>query len=107
VEKKKCNCELKTTGVIDSRLTIGNFIRRRRQCDKCSTRFSTIEIDRDYLLTIIKDESIDDFKKKIEVTSKRVLSAEQLKSRKLYELKRKIDNNTKRKKLLEEELNSY
>ena len=48
-------CSHQDTKVVDSRLTIERTgIRRRRQCDKCSFRFSTIELVEILDLTVVK-----------------------------------------------------
>ena len=50
-------CGLSDTRVIDSRLAKdGNAIRRRRECEKCSRRFTTYERVEDTLPLVVKKE---------------------------------------------------
>ena len=46
----KCeNCNNTSTTVIDSRPTKNNQIRRRRSCDKCNNRWTTYEVNSDFV----------------------------------------------------------
>ena len=68
----KCpKCKGKTK-VLDSRRKSDNNIRRRRECVKCSYRFSTIEI-----LKIKKEKEIPMPKKSEETPSKEVVTGEE------------------------------
>lgn len=57
------NCNSPDTRVIDSRTSKDNqSIRRRRECNECGHRFTTLEeIIRDGLLVLKKDGSTEDF----------------------------------------------
>lgn len=78
----ECGCE--ESKVIDSRPT-ENKVRRRRECIKCSTRFTTYEIIEEIPLMIIKkDHTIEPFDREklvdklCRATVKRPVSLEQI-----------------------------
>lgn len=50
-------CQSENTRIIDSRMGDGNSIRRRRWCEDCGKRFSTIEITWDEFATLKGKES--------------------------------------------------
>lgn len=54
----KCpNCHYKSTKVLDSRpIEEGQAIRRRRECEKCSFRFTTFERIEEVPLIVVKKE---------------------------------------------------
>lgn len=57
----KCpNCESKNVFVVESRPQAG-VVRRRRECDDCGTRFSTVEIMADDHVHLVKVKSCVDY----------------------------------------------
>lgn len=50
-------CQSENVRIIDSRMGDGNSIRRRRWCEDCGKRFSTIEITWDEFATLKGKES--------------------------------------------------
>ena len=54
----KCpNCQHLESKVIDSRLSHeADHIRRRRECEKCGSRFTTYERNEDYLPVVVKKD---------------------------------------------------
>lgn len=60
VDQVKCPfCGFLDTRVVDSRTTeTGDAIRRRRECDECSQRFTTYERREDIPLTVIKKSGV-------------------------------------------------
>ncbi|WP_163653309.1 transcriptional regulator NrdR [Listeria sp. PSOL-1] len=83
----KCpSCKYNGTRVIDSRpADDGNSIRRRRECEKCSFRFTTFEkVEESPLIVVKKDGAREEFAREkvrrgiIRACEKRPVSIEQL-----------------------------
>lgn len=78
-------CHYADTKVIDSRLTDGNKIRRRRECLHCGERFTTFEVAEILIPTIVKQngdrETYNSEKLRLGITracEKRPVSAEKI-----------------------------
>ncbi|MFH1291897.1 MAG: transcriptional regulator NrdR [bacterium] len=97
-------CGNKNTSVVDSRPAEGGFsIRRRRECEKCSYRFSTVEeIELLDLVVVKRDGTRETYMRdKLENGIKRSLTKRPYTQDKLHELIHSIERDVQKKKVRE------
>jgi len=94
-------CNYKDTKVIDSRLSQGGMgIRRRRQCLKCSFRFSTVEEAEILDLTVIKRDGRREayMREKLEGGLRKALQKRPITAETFHELVNQVERDLQRRK---------
>ncbi len=94
-------CNYKDTKVIDSRLSQGGMgIRRRRQCLKCSFRFSTVEEAEILDLTVIKRDGRREayMREKLEGGLRKALQKRPITAETFHELVNQVERDLQKRK---------